>query len=58
VAFAKELPAKLAVMSKFPSLRGSPQSNFEDTLNIKNKSGRNPVASFAADAPSSFETAA
>lgn len=56
VALAKELPAKLAVTSKLPSLRGSPKSNFEYTLTIKNNSGRNLVASFAADAPTNFET--
>ena len=31
VALAKELPAKLTVTSKLPSLRGSPKSNFEYT---------------------------
>jgi uncharacterized membrane protein len=56
VALAKELPAKLTVTSKLPSLRGSPKSNFEYTLNIKNDSGRNLVASFAAEAPANFET--
>jgi uncharacterized membrane protein len=56
VALAKELPAKLAVTSKLPSLRGSPKSNFEYTLTIKNDAGRNLVASFAADAPTNFET--
>lgn len=56
VALAKELPAKLSVESKLPSLRGSPKSNFEYTLTIKNDSGRNLVASFAADAPPNFET--
>lgn len=56
VALAKELPAKLTVTSKLPSLRGSPKSNFEYTLNIKNDSGRNLVASFAAEAPPNFET--
>lgn len=56
VSLAKELPAKLTVTSKLPSLRGSPKSNFEFTLNIKNDSGRNLVASFAAEAPSNFET--
>src|SRR5665213_3095517 len=56
VALAKELPAKLTVNSKLPSLRGSPKSNFEYTLNIKNDSGRHLVASFAAEAPSNFET--
>jgi uncharacterized membrane protein len=56
VALAKELPAKLTVTSKLPSLRGSPKSNFEYTLNIKNDSGRNLVASFVAEAPTNFET--
>jgi uncharacterized membrane protein len=56
VALAKELPAKLTVTSKLPSLRGSPKSNFEYTLTIKNDSGRNLTASFAADAPANFET--
>jgi uncharacterized membrane protein len=56
VALAKELPAKLTVTSKLPSLRGSPKSNFEYALSIKNDSGRNLVASFAAAAPANFET--
>jgi uncharacterized membrane protein len=56
IALAKELPAKLTVTSKLPSLRGSSKSNFEYTLNIKNDSGRNLVASFAAEAPANFET--
>jgi uncharacterized membrane protein len=56
VALAKELPAKLTVTSKLPELRGSPKSNFEYTLTIKNDSGRNLTASFAAQAPSNFET--
>ncbi len=56
VALAKELPAKLTVTSKLPSLRGSPKSNFEYALTIKNDSGRNLTASFAAAAPANFET--
>ncbi len=56
VALAKELPAKLSVTSQLPSLRGSPKSNFEYTLNIKNDSGRNLNVSFAALAPENFET--
>jgi uncharacterized membrane protein len=56
VALAKELPAKLTVESKLPELRGSPKSNFEYTLTIKNDSGRNLTASFAANAPANFET--
>jgi uncharacterized membrane protein len=56
VALAKELPAKLTVTSKLPSLRGSPKSNFEYTLSIKNDSGRKLVTSFVAEAPANFET--
>ena len=56
VSLAKELPAKLSVKSSLPSLRGSPKSNFDYTLSIKNDSGRNLVASFAAEAPANFET--
>lgn len=56
VSLAKELPAKLTVKSSLPSLRGSPKSNFDFTLSIKNDSGRNLIASFAAEAPANFET--
>ena len=56
VALAKELPAKLSVTSQLPSLRGSPKSNFEYTLSIKNDSGRNLNVSFGAQAPDNFET--
>lgn len=56
VALAKELPAKLAVESKLPALRGSAKSSFEYQLTVKNDSGRNLVASFAAAAPRNFET--
>jgi uncharacterized membrane protein len=56
VSLAKELPAKLTVTTKLPDLRGSPKSNFEYTLTIKNDAGRNLTASFAAQAPENFET--
>ncbi len=56
VALAKELPAKLTVKAQLPSLRGSPKSNFEFTLTIKNDSGRNLNVSFGAQAPENFET--
>jgi uncharacterized membrane protein len=56
ISLAKELPAKLTVSSQLPSLRGSPKSNFEYTLSIKNDSGRDLTASFAAQAPDNFET--
>jgi uncharacterized membrane protein len=56
VTLAKELPAKLSVKSALPALRGSPKSNFDYQLTIKNDSGRNLTVSFAADAPKNFET--
>jgi uncharacterized membrane protein len=56
VSLAKELPAKLTVTPQLPSLRGSPKSNFEYTLSIKNDAGRDLTASFAAQAPDNFET--
>jgi uncharacterized membrane protein len=56
VALAKELPAKLTVESKLPSLRGTARSSFEYQLTIKNDSGRNLLVSFGAQAPKNFET--
>ena len=56
ISLAKELPAKLTLTTKLPELRGSPKSNFEYTLTIKNDSGRNLTTSFAAQAPDNFET--
>jgi uncharacterized membrane protein len=56
VTLAKELPAKLAVEATLPSLRGTPKSTFDYSLKIKNDSGRNLTASFAATAPRNFET--
>lgn len=56
VTLAKELPAKLHLEAKLPDLRGSAKSAFDYQISIKNDSGRNLVASFAADAPKNFET--
>jgi uncharacterized membrane protein len=56
VSLAKELPAKLTVESKLPSLRGTARSSFEYQLTIKNDSGRNLLVSFGAQAPQNFET--
>lgn len=56
ISLAKELPAKLKLDATLPALRGSSKSSFEYQLSIKNDSGRNLVASFAANAPRNFET--
>jgi uncharacterized membrane protein len=56
VTLAEKLPAKLSVQSTLPQLRGSPKSNFDYTLTIKNDSGRNLTVSFSASAPKNFDT--
>jgi uncharacterized membrane protein len=56
VTLADELPAKLKLEPRLPSLRGSPRSSFEYQLTIKNDSGRNLIVSFAAQAPRNFAT--
>jgi uncharacterized membrane protein len=56
ITLAKELPAKLTVQSSLPALRGSPKSNFDYPVTIKNDSGRNVTVSFVANAPRNFET--
>lgn len=56
VTLAKELPAKLTLEAKLPSLRGTPRSSFEYELDVKNDSGRNLVIALASQAPRNFET--
>lgn len=56
VTLAKELPAKLKVSASLPALRGTPKTSFDYQLTIKNDSGRQLTASFAASAPKNFET--
>ncbi|MGH6683618.1 MAG: NEW3 domain-containing protein [Pseudolabrys sp.] len=56
VTLAKDLPAKLALQSQLPELRGSARSSFEYTLTIKNDSGKKLLVSLAADAPRNFDT--
>ena len=56
VTLAKELPAKLALSSKLPELRGYTHSAFEYTFTIKNDSGKKLLVSLAAQAPRNFDT--
>jgi len=56
VTLAKELPAKLALTTELPELRGSSSSNFEYKLTVKNDSGKKMLVSLAADAPRNFDT--
>ena len=50
------LPAKLALTTELPELRGSSSSSFEYTMTIKNDSGKKLLVSLAADAPRNFDT--
>jgi uncharacterized membrane protein len=56
VSLGKDLPAKLTLEPKLPALRGSPTSNFEYQLTVKNDSGRNLLVSLGAKAPQNFST--
>jgi uncharacterized membrane protein len=56
VTLGNELPAKLSLKTKLPSLRGSPKSSFEYAVTVGNDSGKNLVVSLAADAPRNFQT--
>ena len=56
VTLAKQLPAKLALTTELPELRGSSSSSFEYTMTIMNDSGKKLLVSLAADAPRNFDT--
>lgn len=55
VTLGAELPAKLELQPKLPSLRGSPSSSFDYEFTLKNDSGRNLLVSLAADVPPNFQ---
>src|SRR5437899_1927909 len=56
VTLAKDLPAKLSLDPKLPSLRGSAKTSFEYQIAIKNDSGKNLLVSLAAQGPQNFDT--
>ncbi len=56
VSLAKDLPAKLSLEPKLPSLRGSARSSFEYQVTIKNDSGKTLLVSLAAQGPQNFDT--
>ncbi len=51
-----DLPAKLSLKTKLPSLKGTPKSNFEYNFTVTNESGKTLLVNLAADAPSGFQT--
>ena len=56
VMLGKDLPAKLSLDAKLPALRGTPRSNFDYQLTVKNDSGRNLLVRLGAKAPQNFAT--
>lgn len=48
------LPPKLTLKSELPSLRGSPTSDFDFKVTVKNDGGKDTTVQMAADAPPNF----
>lgn len=55
VALGKELPAKLELKPKLPSLRGTVTSSFDFEFSVKNDSGKNATVSLVGRAPQNFQ---
>jgi uncharacterized membrane protein len=51
VSLGQELPAKLELKPKLPSLRGTVKSNFDFEFSVKNDSGKNTTVSLASRVP-------
>ncbi len=54
IKLAEPLAAKLTATPKFPVLRGSPKSNFDFNVTVKNESGADTTVSLRADLPAGF----
>jgi uncharacterized membrane protein len=54
VTVASQLPPKLTAEPKLPVLRGSPSSNFDFRVTVKNESADDILATLAAKAPRGF----
>ena len=51
-----EVPAKLTIKSRLPSLMGTPRSSYEYTLAVSNDSGKDLTVALSAQAPTNFGT--
>jgi uncharacterized membrane protein len=51
-----DAPAKLALKSRLPSLRGTPRSSFEYTLSVSNESGKDLTVALSAQGPAGFQS--
>src|SRR3954471_18268498 len=56
LTIANETPAKLAIKTKLPSLKGTPKSSFDYTLSVSNDSGKDLIVALSAQAPANFQT--
>ncbi len=56
VNLAEPLAAKLTVTPKFPVLKGSPKSNFDFNVAVKNEASADTTVTLRADVPAGFTT--
>lgn len=54
VSLGQELPAKLELKPKLPSLKGTTKANFDYEFTVKNASGKNLLVNLAAQTPPNF----
>jgi uncharacterized membrane protein len=56
VSLGTNLPVRLKLTPKIPSLRGTPTTNFSYEMTLANDSGQDLVVKLAAEAPPGFQT--
>jgi uncharacterized membrane protein len=56
VSLGTNLPVRLKLTPKIPSLRGTPTTNFSYEMTLANDSGQDLVVKLAAEAPQGFQT--
>jgi uncharacterized membrane protein len=54
VSLGQELPAKLELKPKLPSLKGTTKANFDYEFSVKNASGKNLLVNLSAQTPPNF----
>ncbi len=54
VLLGQELPSKLSIRTKLPSLRGTAKSTFEFQFTVQNESGKDVLVKLGAQAPQGF----
>jgi uncharacterized membrane protein len=55
VTLGHELPAKLTLKPKLPSLKGTVRASFDYEFSVKNDSGKNLLVNLGAEAPPNFQ---